>query len=178
MALRRIHESSRAESIERQKDLIEATKLVKFALTELDLKPKFLKNEVSNIYKEIYYTIENNFIAPGFEEEITKAYQSLNYLLRLVEETYHGDENKTNAIVKETISIDEEIPSKLKVDVYLTKPTYVYARDKDGNSYFVPLSSFNSKLPLSLRVGQKIWIWGYQSNEIKNNLKKADFATV
>jgi hypothetical protein len=178
MALRRMHESSRAESIERQKDLIEATKLVKFALTELDLKPKFLKNEVSNIYKEIYYTIENNFIAPGFEEEITKAYQSLNYLLRLVEETYHGDENKTNAIVKETISIDKEIPSKLKVDVYLTKPTYVYARDKDGNSYFVPLSSFNSKLPLSLRVGQKIWIWGYQSNEIKNNLKKADFATV
>ena len=176
-ALRRAHEATRPDHPDRQRDLLEAARLLKFALIELERPPKFLKGEVVNIYNEINYTIENNLVAPEFENEIKLAFKSLAGMISLVEQNSHSIDLESQDT--ESINIQKDMASvdKLGVEVYATKPTYAYARDVIGNAYFVPLASFNTKMTVVLKVGQKIKIWGYEENEIKNGSRKANFAS-
>lgn len=176
-ALRRVHEATRPDHPERQRDLVEAARLLKFALVELERPPKFLKGEVINIYKEINFTIENNHVVPELEAEVKSALNSLAGMISLVEENNHfiDLENQESELLnaqKDSLGIE-----KLSVEIYATKPTYAYARDALGNAYFVPLASFNTKTAVILKTGQKIKIWGYEKNEIKNGSQKANFAS-
>jgi Na+-transporting NADH:ubiquinone oxidoreductase subunit NqrC len=176
-ALRRAHEATRPDHPDRQRDLLEAARLLKFALIELERPPKFLKGEVVNIYNEINYTIENNLVAPEFANEINLAFKSLAGMISLVEQNSHSIDLESQDGESPNIQKDANSVDKLGVEIYATKPTYAYARDVLGNAYFVPLASFNTKMTVVLKVGQKIKIWGYEENEIKNGSRKANFAS-
>jgi hypothetical protein len=171
LALRRIHESARIESLERQKDLIEATKLLKYCINELDSNIMHLKNEVLNTFQAIHYTIEKNFIAEGIEQDLRGAYASILALKSRAEEKYEYNVDKSS-------SSFENIHEKKGVKVYSIKPNYVYARDEEGNKFYVPLAAFNSKFTITLKVDQKIWIWDFEDNEIQNDSRKVNNASL
>jgi len=176
-ALRRMHEATRRDHPDRQRDLVAAARLLKFSLNELDTAPKFLKSEIINIYNEINFTVENNLVIPEYESDIYAALKSLAVMISLVDQTSHSIDLEAKDELEKNYKKDVDLDEKLYVIIYATKPNYSYARDALGNSYFVPLASFNDRSTISLKVNQRIKIWGYEENEIKNGSRKANHAS-
>ena len=173
-ALRRIHEATRADHPDRQRDLIEAARLLKYSLIDLETPVKYLKGEFINVFKELNYTIERGLVFKDYEEEFISVFKSLSKILSMIEQdTQVIDSSHEEKSAKE----NTELSDRLLVSIYSVKPTYSYARDSEGNEYFVPHSSFNTREVIKPRIGQKISIWGFQQNEERDGAKKANHAS-
>jgi hypothetical protein len=172
-ALRRMHEETRQDHPDRQRDLIEAARLLKYSLFDLEGSVKFLKPEMINIYKEMNYTVDRGCVCKDFEDEFINVFKDLSKILTMVEQ----DSNISHGFSDEKAPQVDTIEDKLTVSIYSIKPTYSYARDVEGNEYFIPLSSFNSRDTIKLRVGQKIRIWGFKQNDERDGARKANHAS-
>ena len=121
------------------------------------------------------YTIERGMVSPELDSEFLLLFRNISEILNLIGRNLNEPESFRDD--KKIVEFDAA-DSKLVVVINSVKPTYAYARDSQGNSFFVPLSSFNTREVLNLRVGQRIKIWGYQENDLRDGARKANHASL
>jgi hypothetical protein len=171
-SLRRIHESTRHDSQQRQRDLLEAARLIKYCNIELSVVRGPIKSEANKILEEINYTIHRQCVDEFLADDT-------NQLKKYLEDFLSA--NNESPVQHEAVSAIQgntqtKANDEIIVEIYSTKPTYAYARDLSGNEYFVPYSSFETRSSITLRVGQRIVISGYSENPIIKSTRKANYA--
>ena len=171
-SLRRIHESTRHDSQQRQKDLLEAARLIKYCNIELSVVRGPIKSEANKILEEINYTIHRQCVDKLLAEDTNQLKKYLEDFLSSYNES---------PVQHEVVSVIHQSGEALEhdeiiVEIYSTKPTYAYARDSSGNEYFIPYASFETRSSISLRSGQRILISGYSQNPIIKSSRKANYA--
>lgn len=173
-SLRRIHENSRVDSIDRQSSLLEAARLIKYCNLELGFFSGPIRSIGFKIFEEINYTLQRNGVSSELENDTEALFSYLEKFLN--SSIQESSPEFFNSSEESSHQIETKYSDIISVTVYSTKPTYSYARDNDGNEYFVPYSSFGKRSFITLQVGQKILIADYSNSEPFKSAKKANFA--
>jgi hypothetical protein len=171
-SLRRIHENSKVDSLERQACLLEAARLIKYCNLELGFFSGPIRSVGFKIFEEINYTMQRNGVSSELRDDTDTLYL---YLEKFLNSSVQESFSEINT-VESSQQFEKKYNDMLAVTVYSTKPTYSYARDGDGNEYFVPYSSFGKRSFITLQVGQKILIADYSNSDLIKSTRKANFA--
>lgn len=159
-ALRRNNESEKRDSEQRHTQLVEAGKIMKYVISELDLPRHVYERELRKLIDELQFDIP--FLnAAHLDNKAQERCEVVSDLLYV-----SGEDIVPPNLIPQRVenSHDEaKVPSDaLLVEVQRGLPGYAFVVSSDGNRYFLPYASLldSPLLPNGLSNGAQLRAWG------------------
>ncbi len=174
-ALRRKHERSQINDIQRCIDILEAGRLIAYCLAEASTPINAVNREAAKIRNSLINRITTTPL--DYQDSLIQISDVISRHLghSLLDIKLETQENSLSNPSEENIYTNEIPKDTINAKIYALKSTYCFAHDDNDQQYFISFSAFiDENIPK--RIGEKIKIWTIVPNSATSKTPKAEHA--